>query len=457
MKPKLDLKFILSFVLVAITACTPVAGVFDVEIQPVSEFVGTTETETELPAIDIFDELKPVALAILRGSYFDLKALVRYTTTPCTTVDGLGGPPKCLSTEADGTLIDAFLLGGIEAHFVRPSEIEPSLQFSVKGLYAVYRVSPDPNQQIDSPTGEYALVFDRNQNDYPMPIIAYVADGKLINLDFKMGLSPQEIIDGLSISDIVIAPTEVEDWLEDTEIISQSTVSDTPVGNWLATSMIVYRPNKGGQMYRNLTITTVEGSTPMTVVDEWLPDLGVGFTFPRPLSWSQNSPVMYWTNTPTPSGCAIFANGYDLHKLDLSTGDSTSLLEEGGLWLAISHDETQVAYINGSTLTLHKFATGEDRTVALPEGQAGQILWAPSDTQLVLTIAENPCGDPAVNTTAIVHVDVTTLDVTTLIKNSLEFLSTQSWDKEEFVLIADNGSGIYHLDPISGNYWLIKE
>ena len=456
MKPKLSLVIFIILVLAVLTACKPVRGVFDVEIQPASEIVVLTEeTEDALPAISPLDELKPVVLAILRGSYLDVKALVRYTTTPCTSADGLGGPPKCLPTEADGTLIDAFLLGGSEAHFVRPTEIEPSLQFSVKGLYAVYHVQPNPNKQIDSPTGEYALVFDRDQNDYPLPIIAYVTDDKLVSLDFKMGVSPQEIIDGLSLSDIVVAPTEVEDWLADTEIVSQSTVSDTPVGNWLATSMIVYRPNLGGQMYRNLTITTVEGSTPITVVDEWLPDVGAGFTFPRPLSWSQTNPVMYWTNTPTPDGCAIFANGYDLHKLDLTTGESTSLLEEGGLWLAVSHDETQVAYVNGTTLTLHTFATGEERTVALPEGQAGGVLWAPSDTQLVLTIAENPCGDPALNTTAIVRVDVTTLDVFPLINNSFELLSTQSWDLEEVVLIADKGSGIYHLDPIDGNYWPI--
>lgn len=456
MKHKLSLKIFFILVLAALNACTPVEGVFDVEIQPASEIVVVIEeTEGALPAVDPFDELKPIALAILQSSFYDAKALARYTTTPCTTADGLGGPPKCLPTETDGTLIEAFLLGGAEARFVRPTEIEASLQFSVKGLYAVYRVQPNPNQQIDSPTGEYALVFDRDQNDYPLPIIAYVTDGKLVSLDFKVGISPQEIIDGLSLSDIVIAPTEVEGWLAETELISQSTVSDTPAGAWLATSMIVYRPNKGGQMYRNLTVTTVEGSTPITVVDEWLPDVGVGFTVPLPLSWSQKNPVMYWTNTPTPDGCAIFANGYDLHKLDLTSGESTSLLEEGGLWLAVSHDETQVAYVNGTTLTLHTFATGEERTVALPEGQAGGVLWAPSDTQLVLTIAENPCGDPALNTTAIVRVDVATLEVITLIDNSFELLSTQSWDQEEVVLIADNGSGIYHLDPIDGKYWPI--
>ena len=47
------------------------------------------------------------------------------------------------------------------------------------------------------------------------------------------------------------------------------------------------------------------------------------------------------------------------------------------------------------------------------------------------------------------------LPLFTLINNSFELLSTQSWDQEEVVLIADKGSGIYHLDPVSGKYWRI--
>ena len=460
---KLFLLFLVLAVLatLALAACTPVPGVFEVDlatvtpaaVQPTNEQEPATKPAPQVIVLDPRDQFKPLVLAILHGSSFDRMALTHFTSLACTTADGLGGPPKCLEGEADGTIIEAILSGGPESHFMRRAEFEQTNAFDVKGLYAIYRVPADPNAPIDRPTGEYALVFERTQNDYPLPVIAYVTDGKLVSLDFKLGIYPADLIKDLPLSDIVVAPTEIESWLGESEILSQTTVGETGGQSWSATSIVVYNPNGGEPMYRNLTISTIEWTTTWTVIDEFLPNYGLGFTVPLPLYWSPNQPIVYWTNTPTPDGCAIFTNGFDLHKLNLTTGESTQLLAEGGLWLAVSPTETEVAFVRGTQLTLHTFDTGEARAMALPEGQAGQIVWAPSGNQLALTIADNPCGDPALNTFSVLHVDTETLTVTTLIDHSPDHFSTQWWSQEDALIIADKDGITYRMNPQTGQYW----
>ncbi len=81
--------------------------------------------------------------AILNGDIQTRRALVHYTTSACTTADGLGGPPKCEPDEADGTLVQTFPILGSEGHPIRPEAIEEALGFAVDGLYAVYYVPED--------------------------------------------------------------------------------------------------------------------------------------------------------------------------------------------------------------------------------------------------------------------------------------------------------------------------
>jgi hypothetical protein len=66
--------------------------------------VGLVPQEVQFSTTIEMEELKPVIEAFLFGTVMDRIDLVSYTTTACTTADGLGGPPKCESGEAEGTL-----------------------------------------------------------------------------------------------------------------------------------------------------------------------------------------------------------------------------------------------------------------------------------------------------------------------------------------------------------------
>jgi hypothetical protein len=98
---------------------------------------------------------------------------------------------------------------------VRQEELEDFLAFNLtfKRLYAVYKVTPSPNLEPYRPAGEYALLFERELNDFPIPVTALIQNGKLVGLNFSVGESPEDILMGIPVADILIPPQQVESWL----------------------------------------------------------------------------------------------------------------------------------------------------------------------------------------------------------------------------------------------------
>ncbi len=219
MKPKFSLiSFLLFLLLAVLTACTPVEGVFDVQFEPATpaEQVQTVETTSEIVVAPApLEDIKAIALAMLGGSVTNVLEHIQLMTVPCTTGDALGGPPKCAEGEADGTEIIAFPSGGSEGSWVRQEKLEAYLAFNLtlKGLYAVYQVTPSPNPEPYWPEGEYALLFEREMNDFPIPITVLIQDGKVIRLNFGQGNYPEDILQSLPVADILVSPQEVDAWL----------------------------------------------------------------------------------------------------------------------------------------------------------------------------------------------------------------------------------------------------
>ena len=116
--------------------------------------------------------------------------LVRYIQYPCTTGDGLGGPPKCQDEEVDGTVVTAFPVLYSEGVHVRPDQIQDVLNFSVRGLLAVYVVPDSTWRSDDWPAGETAVVFTSEDGGYPHVITLHIADGQIVRLEFNAGWPP---------------------------------------------------------------------------------------------------------------------------------------------------------------------------------------------------------------------------------------------------------------------------
>jgi hypothetical protein len=185
---------------VTLAGCNQPADVLEVRVVP--------ETQTEANR-EVTAEIMPVLEALFWGATKDRRALIQYISFGCTTADGLGGPPKCAPGEANGTLVEVFPVGGAEGHFVRPDEIDRALEFSVDGLYAVYRPVPGVDPVEYWPVGEYALLFERQIYNTSQPVTAFVQDGKLLRLGFSSyPVDPAELLGSIPLDRILISPEE---------------------------------------------------------------------------------------------------------------------------------------------------------------------------------------------------------------------------------------------------------
>lgn len=163
--------------------------------------------EDQAEAVEaVIEEIKPVLIAM--SGYGELRPLVDFISAACTTADGLGGPPKCKPGEAQGTVVEVFPILDGEGSLARAGEIDSALEIRAKGLYAVYRPLPSPRESDLWPTGEYALLFDREQNDIHFPVTAHVQDGRIVKLVFSTGVSPSEILSGVPVEQILITPEQ---------------------------------------------------------------------------------------------------------------------------------------------------------------------------------------------------------------------------------------------------------
>jgi len=131
--------------------------------------------------------------------------LVQFTTTACTTTDGLGGPPNCEPGEADGTIVDAFPVSNGEGHFVRSDKIQGAFDFVVRGLLAIYVVPEDAYHADYWPAGEYGIVFTSEDGGSPHVITVLVEDGLIVRLEFNPGWPPFDLVWGKS-DEFILSP-----------------------------------------------------------------------------------------------------------------------------------------------------------------------------------------------------------------------------------------------------------
>lgn len=191
-----------------VSACAPASStdVFEVGIEPAAA-AGSNGA--------IKDELQPILTAMLTGSVTDQLTLLHYTQAECANAQGLGGPPSCPEGVAEGTIVEGFPILGPEGYLVKPEEMESILINSLpKNLYAVYRVSPGPNDVAYFPVGEYAMLFERELNDIPLPVTLRVMDGKIVRIDYLMVNSAADALKNIPVEQIIIPPQEAAVWSE---------------------------------------------------------------------------------------------------------------------------------------------------------------------------------------------------------------------------------------------------
>ncbi len=184
------LVFILVIMLL-IPACTKVQGGPN---KDATQFVGPTGEA----------ELDRIISVVLEGDMAELQPLLGFFQTACTIADGLGGPPKCLGDEEDGSPVEVLpFLGPGEGSFLRKTDLDSWAGVDVSELFAVYQVSEAAYSEKEYPVGEFALVFIGDPGTQTS-VTLQVRDGKIVRIDHGFGDPPE--IPAENVARYLIAP-----------------------------------------------------------------------------------------------------------------------------------------------------------------------------------------------------------------------------------------------------------
>ena len=236
--------------------------------------------------------------------------------------------------------------------------------------------------------------------------------------------------------------------------------STSPDGKWVAVGLVAFpKENIGGQSaYVRLLIFNTDGKTHWTIIDKWQ-DINLGFPIPTPFKWSQDGKHFYFTHRVTPDGCSAFPFLTDLQQVNLENGSVDNLLPNSAVTLALSPDDSQVAYFYGGErgLVVRDLITGEERATKIDPGRdfnVGNILWSPKGDAVALTLAINPCtGEYGLSktvwaeSTTILWIDAKTFQQRVLVSEDPRWFVTYEWTEPEKITITDGQeNSVWHLD-----------
>jgi hypothetical protein len=174
------------FLIAVISACSPVVPTAQ-ESTSQAKPTATVHPLTTRTGIAEIDRVLEAS-----GDVQKLRSLVQFTSTKCTRLDGLGGPPKCRSGEGEGALVDVLPFLGPEGSFLRKDELRNWQGFEAAGIFAIYEVSPDAFSDENYPSGQYAILFVGQEKQ---PAVSLrVRDGKIVRVDYLFDDSPESLL-----------------------------------------------------------------------------------------------------------------------------------------------------------------------------------------------------------------------------------------------------------------------
>jgi len=262
-----------------------------------------------------------------------------------------------------------------------------------------------------------------------------------------------EVSDPNSTKQLNLLQMNVEEW-----------VSTSPDGTWLATGLVAFtKENIGGQLaYIRLIIFSADGKTNWTILDQWK-EVNLGFPVPTPLKWSRDGNHFYFTQRVIPDGCSAFPFLTELQQVNLQDGSVANLLSDSAIALALSPDDSQVAYFLGGEggLILRDLKTGRKEETKLNPSKdfdAGNILWSPDGQSLALTLAINPCTGAYdvsktvwAESTTILWLDAKTLQQNVLVQEDPRLFITREWNEPGKIIITDGKkNALWYLNVDTG-------
>ena len=188
-----------------------------------------------------------------------------------------------------------------------------------------------------------------------------------------------------------------------------TTTSTSPNGLWVAqTTAWLPNLNTGQEIYATRLVVSRTDAQQHWLAYESQGPFGLGYSTPQPLAWAKNGNALYFTHEFVGDGCALFANGSDLHRLDLVTGQVITAAPSIGSWLALSPDENFLAGVGGQQLVVYDLKKNLSLPVKLPADEwtpFGHAVWSPDGKTIALTAARKPCSNEMRYDTLLVNIE----------------------------------------------------
>ena len=233
--------------------------------------------------------------------------------------------------------------------------------------------------------------------------------------------------------------------------------STSPDGLWGATIIRTIQ----GENY-NIRFTVSNNFNDQTWVIENLdfkkPEPLVGYHYPYIFTWSDNGKYLYYSHLTTGGdGCYVPSRpgGFDLRRVDLLTGEDVVIQEEGGTWLALSPDESKLAYVQGwdGNVTLLNIENQNEQIIPLPPitdvyglvDTTDYVFWSPDGNSFVYAFLWGDCGDYFFS--YIMHFDINAQKQTVLINHDEHGYIPVEWKEQDKILLLDNEDNNWWLDP----------
>lgn len=152
--------------------------------------------------------LPPVVNAVIEAVAANdvdaLRGLLHFSSLPCTTQEGLGGPPKCLDGEPAGASVEVLPILGPEGHFLRRTEATSWEGIGPSALYGVSRIDASTYSDEFYPAGEFGVIFTRTVDGDA--VVFQVVDAGIVRLDYILGSPTEDVYDGDDDVEFILGP-----------------------------------------------------------------------------------------------------------------------------------------------------------------------------------------------------------------------------------------------------------
>ena len=141
-----------------------------------------------------------------------LAALSAFVDAGCTTAQGLGGPPKCKSGQAEGTVVRVFPIAGCEGGYIEPTQLQTTLTQEISSqnprVFAVTVARQSANPEPYFPLGDFSVFLEVKGATAHGVMLSLNQSGQIVNVWTGCAGSAAQVYDSRKADPVLLAPLQ---------------------------------------------------------------------------------------------------------------------------------------------------------------------------------------------------------------------------------------------------------